>query len=393
VTHPPHADVTATPTGVEAILREQIRRDGPLSFRDVMDTALYHPEHGYYTNLRGFGPDGDFITSPERHPAFGFLLARQALEVWHVLDRPRPFRVLELGAGSGALAEPFLAALRQEIPDPADIAYTIDEASPSLREVQRRRLADPAFRWSDGDEPHHFILANEVADALPVHRAIARGPRLHELLVALDEEHALTWVEASEPHAGLEAYMAEVHHTPPDGSVLNICLELDAFVQSLARRLERGLTIVLDYTASPPRDSLLTYFRHTVGSDPLVRLGRQDISAAVDLRTLVRLGIRHGLKAGATAQRGLLLNLGFQQVLGHLAGQTDREALGKLVEANGLGGQIAVVFFLRGMPAEYRPVGAVGEVTWPEPVHVPRLIPDQGEQDFLDQWKEAFSPE
>ena len=71
-----------------------------------MQAALYHPEYGYYTNLRGFGAEGDFITSPERHPAFGWLLGRQALDVWEALDRPRPFKILELGAGSGALAEP-----------------------------------------------------------------------------------------------------------------------------------------------------------------------------------------------------------------------------------------------------------------------------------------------
>jgi SAM-dependent MidA family methyltransferase len=374
-------------TPVEALIRDRIRRDGPLSFREVMATALYDPTHGYYTNLRGFGPDGDFITSPERHPAFGYLLARQALEVWQALDRPSPFRILELGAGSGALAAPFLAALRRDIPD---LVYTIDETSPSLRDVQRRNLTDPAVTWSGADEPHHFVIANEVVDALPVHRAIARGTHLHELLVALDEDGALTWVEAPEPHPELDAYMAEVHYTPPDGSELNICLELDAFVQRLSARLERGMAIVLDYTASPPRDSLLTYYHHTMGSDPLMQLGERDISAHVDLRTLVRLGIRHGFKTGATAQSGLLLNLGFQQVLASLPRQTDRQALGYLVEASGLGGQIAVVFFLRGL-ADYKPAGAIGGAEWPEPVDVPSLPPSPTEQDFLDQWHEAFS--
>ena len=43
-----------------------------------MSAALYHPEFGYYTNLHGFGADGDFITSPERHPAFGWLLGRRS---------------------------------------------------------------------------------------------------------------------------------------------------------------------------------------------------------------------------------------------------------------------------------------------------------------------------
>jgi SAM-dependent MidA family methyltransferase len=357
-----------------------------MSFRDVMQAALYDPRFGYYTRLRGFGPDGDFITSPERHPAFGWLLGRQALEVWEALERPRPFRILELGAGSGALAGPLLAFLRDS--GVADPRYTLDEVSPSLRQVQRQRLRDPAFRWDGADEAADFILANEVADALPVHRAVMRDGHLHELRVGPD----LSWVESDQPHVELDAYFQALHVLPNEGEVMDICLELEDWVRGVARRLERGMALVIDYTASPPRDSLLTYYRHTLGSDPFVRLGEQDISARVDLRTLVRLGIAEGLKAGAVAQRGLLYNLGFPQVQARLTGMTDREALGHLVDMNAAGGQIVAVFLLRGMPEGYRPAGAVGR-EWPEPDRVPSLPPNPDEADFLSQWREAFGDE
>jgi SAM-dependent MidA family methyltransferase len=392
-------------TPVEDLLRARIRRDGPISFREVMHAALYHPEHGYYSNLRGFGGQGDFITSPERHPAFGWLLGRQALDVWHALDRPRPFRILELGAGSGALAAPLVAFLRSHMQDDGpsaagsgtrseahaqpSIVYTIDEPSPSLRDVQQRRLTDAAFRWAGTDEPAHFIVANEVADALPVHRLVWRAGHAHELCVGLDEHDRLRWVEDERPSAELDAYFAALHHVPAEGSVADVCLDLAAWVKHLARRLDRGVGLVIDYTASPPRDSLLTYYRHTMGSDPLVRLGQQDISAHVDLRLLVRLAIGEGLRAGATAQSGLLLNLGYAQVQARLSGPTDRQALAQLVDPTGAGGQIAAVFLLRGLP-DYRPVGAVGRSDWPPPEHLPSLPPDQDESDFLDQWHEAF---
>src|SRR4051812_30662721 len=147
-----------------------------------MQAALYDPRYGYYTHLRGFGADGDFITSPERHPAFGWLLGRQALDVWEALGRPRPFRVLELGGGSGALAEPLVACLKQH--GVSEVTYTIDEISPSLRQVQQQRLTGPEFRWTAtdaADEKAEFIVANEVADALPVHRGIFRNGRIHEM--------------------------------------------------------------------------------------------------------------------------------------------------------------------------------------------------------------------
>jgi SAM-dependent MidA family methyltransferase len=234
-----------------------------------------------------------------------------------------------------------------------------------------------------------LIVANEVADALQVHRAVARSGRLHELLVGLDRTGRLTWVQAEAPHAAIEAYFADLHHVPPEGQVVDVCLGLAEWVHGLARRLEgRGVALVIDYAASPPRDTLLTYYRHTLGSDPLVRLGQQDISTHVDLRTLVRLALAEGLRAGATAQRGLLLDLGFAQVQAILTGPTDRQALARLVDPNGPGGQIAAVFLLRGL-AGYKPAGAVGR-EWPRPSHVPSLPPDQDERDFLSQWQEAF---
>jgi SAM-dependent MidA family methyltransferase len=401
-------------TELEALLRARIRADGPLPFREVMQAALYHPVYGYYTNLRGFGKDGDFVTSAERHPAFGWLLGRQALDVWEALGRPRPFKILELGAGSGALAEPLLAflraqpafALRAGSPggpsssptaheqalglDERTILYTLDEVSPGLRAVQRGRLRDEAFRWDGVEEPAHFIVANEVADALPVDRVTVRDGRLRELRVGLDERgDALTWVVHDGVRAEIEAYFAALHYLPPEGTVADVCTDLADWVKSVAKRLERGVALVLDYAASPPRDSLLTYYRHTMGSDPLIRLGQQDISVHVDLRTLVRLAIAEGCQAGATGQRGLLFNLGFQQVQAHLHGSTDRQALAGLVDPNGLGGQIAAVFLLRNMPS-YKPIGAVGGKDWPEPEALPSLPPDQEEAEFLSQWHEAF---
>jgi SAM-dependent MidA family methyltransferase len=373
-------------TPLETKLRERIAREGPLSFRDVMDAALYDPEHGYYTNLRGFGPDGDFITSPERHPAFGWLLGRQALDVWQALGQPTPFRILEIGGGSGALAASLLRCVRSAV---ADVVYTLDERSPSLQAVQQERLTDRAFRWDAPATPAHFVIANEVADALPVHRGIIRAGRIHELLVGV-EDNTLSWVEADRPNAAMEAYVAATHYKPAEGSIVDVCLGLEEWLRGLIIRMdERSAGLILDYAASPPRDSLLTYYRHTMGSDALIRLGEQDISVHVDLRTLVRLAIAQGLRAGATAQRGLLLNLGFQQVYHALPSMTDRQALGQLADPDGLGGKIAVLFLIRGVP-EYKPVGAIGRSDWPAPVDVPSLPPDPDENAFFEQWREAF---
>jgi SAM-dependent MidA family methyltransferase len=57
-------------------LRDEIRRDGPISFRRFMDAALYDPEHGYYRGARDpFGKQGDFYTAEQIQPVFGILMA------------------------------------------------------------------------------------------------------------------------------------------------------------------------------------------------------------------------------------------------------------------------------------------------------------------------------
>src|SRR4051812_38696058 len=107
-----------------------------------MDLALYHPRYGYYSTLRAPpGPRGDFYTSPETHPAFGALVARQARDVWERLGGPERFVVEEWGAGSGRLAADFLiGAAALEPVFAASLAYRIVERSAALRRAQRRLL-------------------------------------------------------------------------------------------------------------------------------------------------------------------------------------------------------------------------------------------------------------
>ncbi len=75
-----------------------------------MELALYAPGLGYYTaGARKLGREGDFTTAPEMTPLYGQTLARQAAEVLESgLDQ-----ILEIGAGSGALAAALLTELER----------------------------------------------------------------------------------------------------------------------------------------------------------------------------------------------------------------------------------------------------------------------------------------
>src|SRR5579883_2252372 len=76
-------------------IRASIRANGPLNFRNYMALVAHDPHDGYYATTSAIGAAGDFVTSPELHPIFGALIARQVAECWQLLGRPAPFRVVE----------------------------------------------------------------------------------------------------------------------------------------------------------------------------------------------------------------------------------------------------------------------------------------------------------
>ena len=53
--------MSAAPNPLTELLRQEVARRGPISFREFMEQALYHPEHGYYGSGRArIGRRGDF---------------------------------------------------------------------------------------------------------------------------------------------------------------------------------------------------------------------------------------------------------------------------------------------------------------------------------------------
>ena len=97
---------------ITEIIIQKIQKEGPVSFRDFMELALYHPQAGYYTSGREkIGEDGDFYTSSYLSPLFGKMIAKQLEEMWGLLDK-EPFTIIEYGAGTGTLCRDILEQLQ-----------------------------------------------------------------------------------------------------------------------------------------------------------------------------------------------------------------------------------------------------------------------------------------
>ena len=217
-----------------------------MTFARFMDLALYDPAGGYYRSDEARpGRAGDFLTAPETHPIFGTTLARFVDDVWQGLGRPDPFVVREHGSGEGALAiaRPDRAAslairAGRGHPLPADRGRPA--AGRRLRSTTCRMPAS-ARRIEVGDDAPFtgLVLANEVADALPVHRVIQRGPELLEVRVGLDGTRFVD-VETAPSTPDLFVRLAAEGVTLADGQRGEICLGLDALGRGRDRRPRTG---------------------------------------------------------------------------------------------------------------------------------------------------------
>src|ERR1700688_255142 len=118
-----------------ALLRLRIEaRGGWIPFDEYLEQLLYAPGLGYYSaGAAKFGAAGDYTTAPELSALFGACIARQCAPLLHSGGE-----LLELGAGSGALAEVLLTRLAALEALPA--RYSILETSAELRERQQQRL-------------------------------------------------------------------------------------------------------------------------------------------------------------------------------------------------------------------------------------------------------------
>jgi SAM-dependent MidA family methyltransferase len=384
----PSADLDAIDgdAELERIIREEIGATGPMTFARFMELALYHPEHGYYRNEAARpGRDGDFLTAPEAHPIFGRSVARLAIDVWDALGQPARFTIREHGAGSGAMAAAVVEGIRREAPGLGDgLRYRAVEVEPRRIDELRDRLG-LVLEPDDGAPVDGLILANEVLDALPTHRVVGTANEIREVYVGILDGRFAD-IEGPPSTGRLEDRLnAEGVQLAP-GQAGEICLAADDWVATAAAGIGSGLLLLIDYghpaealydARRRPRGTLAAYLRHQVHDDPYRAIGRQDLTAHVDLTAVERAASSADLDHVATTSQGrFLAGLGAGDILVELQDRPPAElqaylearaALVRMIDPAAMG-SFAVLAFGRGLrPAahlrglrELRGQGAAG---------------------------------
>ena len=321
---------------------------GWLPFDRFMAMALYEPGLGYYANASpkfGHLPQhgSDFVTAPELSPLFGRTLARQVAQA---LQATQTRQVWEFGAGSGALALQVIEGLQAQ--GLSIDRYTIVDLSGSLRERQRSTLAAHAglLHWADAlpDAIEGVVLGNEVLDAMPVTLLARVGGVWHERGVVLEGD-ALAWADrptALRPPLAIDG----VHDV-----VTEIHPQAEAFVRTLAERLQRGAAFFFDYGFPeaeyyhPQRSmgTLIAHRAHRSDDDVLADVGHKDITAHVNFTGVALAAQDAGLDVlGYTSQGRFLINAGLID-LARDAGTAANALMQKLVNEHEMGELFKVI--------------------------------------------------
>jgi SAM-dependent MidA family methyltransferase len=331
-----------------------------------MQSALYHPEFGYYhTERLKIGPAGDYYTSSNVHAAFGASLACLFADLLGQLDSdcarasvvgggpaPEVYTIVEIGAGTGQLAHDILTALSLEHTELySRINYVIAERSPAMERRQRERLSaySEKVNWAGVTENGNLnveaisgiVFSNELIDALPAHVVRSSPYGLQELYVTCDHESHSTsdkslsrseqrssiaddsrlssdgfcfsWRPLSS--ARLAPYVDRMAVPLSEGQIVEINLDAVDWLQGVAQVLSKGYLVTIDYGdvarhlygQDRRRGTLRAFHRHTIAASLLERVGEQDITCTVNFTALIEYGHDAGLETVSLERQSAFL--------------------------------------------------------------------------------------
>jgi len=322
-------------------IREEIARNGAVSFARFMELALYAPGCGYYERPREIGRRGDFFTSVSVGPVFGELLAFQFAQWLENIAPPGQWHIVEAGAHDGQLALDILRWLRRLRPRLfAGLEYRVVEPSPVRRAWQEERLGKefPNVKWAGGfGEPGlgrvwGVIFSNELLDAMPAHRLCwdAAGKQWLEWRVDW-RGNGFVWQKgllSKEAAACLPDIPAAVEAVLPGDFVIELSPAAAQWWTRAAASLQCGKLLTLDYGLDgdewlrPERASgtLRAYAGQQLCGNILASPGEQDITAHVNFSVLRRAGEGAGLRTEGLARQSKFLTDIFRRSLEDAAG-------------------------------------------------------------------------
>lgn len=314
------------------IIKKKIEENnGWITFEKFMEICLYESNIGYYEKYEHSpGKTGDYITSVNVGPLFGYLLAfRIKTWLYEIIDKQKntdEIYIMEAGADKGVLASDILKwfqtydrmifdRLKYVILEPSDVRkgwqkntlisfsdkiLWYNSSEEAFQSIRNRRRGDNGI--------NAVILSNELLDSFPIHKLSwdAEGGRWLELCVSTDD-NKLKFVKVA-PSQNCIEYLNKIDRdvldTIPDGFVLEIPIKAINWWANAASHLNCGKLLTIDYgyisqdLVNPlfPKGTFRGYKSHHICDDVLNNIGDMDLTADVNFSLIIKTGEKAGLK-------------------------------------------------------------------------------------------------
>lgn len=231
--------------------------NGAIPFSQFMQIA-HAGDNGYYSQGRAeiAGEDADFKTRPEMFHSFGHTLGKFAHSVWVDMGKPDEFPLMELGAGTGAMALDALDYLKSKEPELYErVRYTIVDF-PGMIERQQLTLAQHAEKvsWLEGpavevleglSDYEGVIWSNENPDDYPIEVVSRKEGKLLQKYIAVENGELIErW---KEPSPQVENYIQSYNIDCKEGWEEPINLQAIKLQQTLNKAVRKGVVLTIDY--------------------------------------------------------------------------------------------------------------------------------------------------
>lgn len=340
---------------VPDFIYQPLATQGSMPFVEFMQKVLYTPNEGYYSGQsQMFGEFGDFVTAPELTPLFGRALAIQCQQVLSLLEEPILF---EFGAGSGKLCISLLKQLEEMDSLPQE--YHILEISGPLKKRQQAEIEQQIphlahmIKWLDefpGTAFNGIVIANEVLDAMPVHRFLQTEQGVLESMICLDDHGELVEQFWPTRDMRLKEHVSNVLSTDCTPYQSEANLFIGGWLAQCFTMLKSGLVLLVDYGFPqheyyhPDRKTgtLMCHYQHKAHPNPLLYPGEQDITAHVDFTHVADAADQVGFSvSGYTQQAAFLVANGLLDLLEAIQDERERlaetQAVKRLLQPHEMG--------------------------------------------------------